>query len=163
MVITWLKYLTFLSLSAIAELEEKTKTEPEKKHAQIALARELTTLVHGKEALDRAEAATRALFGSEITSLDYSTLSEVFSEAPATTISSARIQAGIPLVDLLAETGLFQSKGAARKEIPAGGVYLNNERVTDAAFTVGNANLISGKALVLRKGKKTYHLVRIES
>jgi tyrosyl-tRNA synthetase len=72
------------------------------------------------------------------------------------------LESGLSLIDLLTETGLFQSKGAARKEIPAGGVYLNNERITDAAYMVTRASLISNRALVLRKGKKNYHLVKFE-
>jgi tyrosyl-tRNA synthetase len=161
-VITWLKFLTFLPLSQISELEEKVRSEPEKKAAQLALARELTLMVHGPDALDRALAATEALFGTAITTLDAQTLSEIFADAPTSCFSFKRIEEGFPLVDLLAETGLFQSKGAARKEIPAGGVYLNNERVTDALSKVEKSNLIAGQALVLRKGKKNYHLVRFE-
>jgi len=162
-VTTWLRYLTFLPIGEIEELERLTQAEPEKKAAQTALAREVTLLVHGKTALERAEAATRALFGSEIKTLDYDLLKEIFADAPSTTLDAARIHAGLGLVDLLAETGLFQSKGAARKEIPAGGVYLNNERITDPAFQIKTEDLISGRALILRKGKKTYHLVRIGS
>lgn len=161
-VITWLKFLTFLPLREISALEEKLKTEPEKKAAQTALARELTRMVHGEDALNRAEAATTALFNGEIRGLDLVTLSEIFADAPASTLSSSRLGEGLPIVDLLAETGLFQSKGAARKEIPAGGVYLNNERVTDASLLIRESSLISGKALVLRKGKKNYHLVKFE-
>ena len=159
-VITWLNYLTFLPRDEILRLEACLKTEPGKKEAQLTLARELTKLVHGEEAYHRAENATRALFGTEIKTLDLQTLNEVFSDTPSTVKSWAELDVGIPLVDLLADVGLFQSKGAARKEIPAGGVYLNNERVTDAAFTVKREHLLAGQALVLRKGKKNYHLVK---
>ena len=161
-VITWLKYLTFIPLTKISELEEKVRTEPEKKEAQLTLARELTLMVHGPEALDRALAATEALFGTAITTLDAQTLSEIFADAPTSRFSLKRIEEGFPLVDLLAETGLFQSKGAARKEIPAGGVYLNNARITDALAKVEKSDLIAGQVVVLRKGKKNYHLVRFE-
>jgi tyrosyl-tRNA synthetase len=161
-VITWLKFLTFLSLEEIEALEKKTQIEPEKKAAQIALAREITLMVHGSDALERALAATQALFGAEIKSLDFGTLSEIFSDAPASTLEASRLESGLSLIDLLAETGLFQSKGAARKEIPAGGVYLNNERITDIAHMVTRASLISNRAIVLRKGKKNYHLVKFE-
>lgn len=160
---TWLRFLTFLPIQEIETLESLTTSEPEKKAAQIALAREITRMVHGESALARAEAATRALFGTEIQSLDLQTLSEIFSDTPATTLAPERLEAGLSLIDLLAETGLFQSKGAARKEIPAGGVYLNNERITDVGYVVTPRNLISNRALVLRKGKKNYHLVRFEA
>jgi tyrosyl-tRNA synthetase len=161
-VITWLKYLTFLSVDQIAALEQKLQTEPEKKAAQIALARELTRLVHGEDALKRAEAATAALFSGEIRDLDFNTLAEIFADAPTSTLPVSRLADGLPLVDLLTETGLFQSKGAARKEIPAGGVYLNNERITDASLSLQHSHLLAGQALVLRKGKKNYHLVKFE-
>jgi tyrosyl-tRNA synthetase len=159
-VIQWMKYLTFLPMAEISALEEKLKSEPEKKAAQIALAREVTRTVHGQEALDRAEAATKALFGTEIKDLDEQTLGEVFSDTPSTEIPKSSLNESIPLIDLLVTTGLFQSKGAARKEIPAGGVYVNNERVTDVAFSVSSNHLIAQSAIVIRKGKKNYHVVK---
>lgn len=159
-VIPWLKFLTFLPLEQIEELESQLQKEPEKKAAQTALARELTILVHGEEALSRAEAATRALFGAELKELDLETLKDVFADAPRTELPRAKIEAGLPLVELLAESGLFQSKGAARKEIPAGGVYVNNDRITDPSMLLQSKDLIGGAALVLRKGKKNYHLVK---
>jgi tyrosyl-tRNA synthetase len=159
-VIQWLKYLTFLPMSEIHVLAEKIKTEPEKKAAQVTLAREVTRTVHGQEALDRAEAATKALFGTEIKNLDAQTLSDVFGDTPTTEMPRDSLNATIPLIDLLVNTGLFQSKGAARKEIPAGGVYINNERVTDVAYTVTASHLIAEQAVVIRKGKKTYHVVK---
>lgn len=160
-VISWIKYLTFLPIEAIEELEKKLATEPEKKAAQITLASELTRLVHGEETLKRVQAATNALFGTEIKDLDLETLNEVFSDTPSSEHAATTLgDAGLSLLDLLVETGLFQSKGAARKEMPAGGVYLNNDRVTDIAFMIKKENLIAGKAIVIRKGKKNYHLVR---
>lgn len=162
-VIPWMKLLTFLPLPEILALEERLQSAPEKKEAQTALARELTFLVHGPSGLSRAEAATRALFGSEIKTLDLDTLSEIFADAPNSMIERSRLEAGIPFVDLLQESGLFQSKGAARKEIPAGGVYLNNERITDPHLVIRAEHLISDSALVLRKGKKNYHLVKFKN
>jgi tyrosyl-tRNA synthetase len=159
-VIEWLQYLTFLPIEEIRALEAELRTAPEKKAAQIAFARELTRIVHGEDALTRAEAATKALFGTEIKQLDEQTLREIFAETPSTQKARDALTAGIPLIDLLAETGLFQSKGAARKEIPAGGVYLNNDRITDAAAVVKSEHLLAGGVLLLRKGKKNYHIVR---
>lgn len=159
-VVQWLNFLTFLSAEEIKTLEAAVANEPGKKAAQLALAREVTKIVHGDEALARAEKATKALFGTEIKDLDLQTLNEVFSESPSTAKSKADLNEGLPLIDLLVDAGLFQSKGAARKEIPAGGVYLNNERVTDIAFLIKAEHLIGGSAVVLRKGKKNYQLVR---
>jgi tyrosyl-tRNA synthetase len=159
-VILWLNFLTFVSREEIEKLNQAVLNEPGKKAAQLTLAREVTRLVHGAAALERAEKATQALFGTEIKDLDLETLNEVFSDTPSTSKSKTDLITGIALIDLLVETGLFQSKGAARKEIPAGGVYLNNERITDIAFLVKSEHLIAGSAAVLRKGKKNYQLVR---
>ena len=149
-------------MTKIQELSEKMKSAPEKKEAQIALAQELTRLVHGDDALKRAEAATKALFGTEIKDLDAATLKEVFGDTPTTEFTMDELNAGLPLIDLLVKTGLFQSKGAARKEIPAGGVYVNNERITDPAFAISSQHLIAKTAIVIRKGKKTYHVAQFK-
>ncbi|MGK5088450.1 tyrosine--tRNA ligase [Bdellovibrionota bacterium FG-2] len=160
-VMTLIKYFTFLSHERINELDTSMKTQPEKREAQNTLARELTRLTHGDDELARAERASAALFGAGIRELDEKTLLDVFSEAPSTSRGKNSLaSAGVALVDLLAETGLLTSKGAARKEILAGGIYLNNERVTDVAKTVTTADLLPGATLLLRKGKRTYHLVR---
>lgn len=161
-VIQWLNYLTFVPTDEIARLAECVRTAPEKKEAQLTLARELTKLVHGADALTRAEAATKALFGTEIKDLDAVTLKEVFGDTPTTEIPMDELKAGIPLINLLVKSGLFQSNGAARKEIPAGGVYVNNERITDVAFAVNVNHLIANTAIVIRKGKKTYHVARFK-
>ena len=155
-----LQFVTLVPTEALPGIEAQLKSDPGKKAAQLRLAEELTELVHGKEALERAKRATKALFGTEIKDLDLQTLGEVFADTPSTTKSKSDLAAGLPLIDLLVETGLFQSRGAARKEIPAGGVYLNNNRVTDLEFVVKAENLIAGTALVVRKGKKNYHLVK---
>ena len=159
-VIGYLKYFSFLSHAEIITLETSTKTEPEKRAAQNALAREVTKLVHGEAELQRAERATKALFGSEIKELDAKTLKELFAGAPSTEKPKAALAApGISLVDLIAETGLCASKGAAKKDMTAGGIYVNNERITDPAATLNESDLIAGTSVVIRKGKKTYHLV----
>ena len=154
----FLRYFTFLSIGEIEKLEEAIKTAPEKREAQLTLARELTRLVHGQAELDRTEKATQALFGTGIRDLDERTLLEVLSEAPSTKLPKARLDAGIPLADALAETGLCQSKGAARKDLTAGGIYVNNERAVETA-SLSASDLIAGNYILLRKGKKTYHLL----
>ncbi len=160
-VIEWIKFLTFLPLTEIETIQESLKTEPEKKLAQRRLAQEITRFVHGNDALIRAEQATKALFGTEIKELDRTTLLELFSEAPSIQKDhQALLGSGLLLIDALVESGLFTSKGAARKEIVAGGVYLNNERVTDPAFAISNEHLIANHATVLRKGKKSYAVIQ---
>ena len=159
---TYLRYFTFLSQSEITKLDESVKTEPEKRLAQSTLAREITKLVHGEEALKQTELASQALFGTAIQSLDEQTLLDVLSGAPTLKKDRASITAGLSLVDLLVETTLCASKGAARKDLAAGGIYVNNERASDAVATIAVANLIAGGYLVLRKGKKNYYLVAFQ-
>jgi tyrosyl-tRNA synthetase len=160
-VIRYLKYFSALPLDEISRLEEVTRAAPEKREAQLTLAREMTQLIHGEAELQRAEGATQALFGSSIRELDEKTLLDVMKGAPST--QKAMPEVGAPLIDLLVESGLCQSKGAARKDITAGGVYVNNERVTDPALMISQKDLIAGGYVVLRKGKKTYHLLSFKS
>ncbi len=161
--VTFLKYFTFLPHAEITRLEETVKSAPERREAQLTLARELTRLVHGEAGLKRAELATQALFSTEIRNLDEQTLREVFQDAPTTRLERARLDgAGLGLIDAVAESGLCPSKGQARKDIQAGGIYVNNERVQDPAATLGAKDLIAERFLVLRKGKKTYQLIAFE-
>jgi tyrosyl-tRNA synthetase len=157
----FLKYFTFLPGDEIERLEAVVRREPEKREAQLALAREVTRLVHGDQELALAEKASQALFGGEIKELDSRTLLDIFADAPSTAKSRDALSAGILLVDLVTETGLCSSKGAARKDIAAGGIYVNNDRVTDPTARLRTEDLIAGSFLVLRKGKRNYHLVSI--
>lgn len=161
-VMTFLRYFSFRPLEELAQLEESLKKEPEKRAAQRALASELTLLVHGPEELARAEKASHALFGSEIRELDARTLLDILSGAPTTSKPKDVLSAGLPLLDLLVDTQLCSSKGAARKDLTGGGIYVNNERATDPATKLTEQNLIAGKYIALRKGKKTYHLVSFD-
>jgi tyrosyl-tRNA synthetase len=158
-VVTYLKYFTFLSHEEIRALDESLQREPEKRAAQQALAREVTRIVHGDAEVARAENATQALFGTSIRELDEATLLDVMSDAPSTERPKSSLET-YSLIDALVDSGLCSSKGAARKDIAAGGVYVNNERVTDVAATLRSVDLIGGAHLVLRKGKKNYHLLR---
>lgn len=164
-VVTYLRYFTFLSLEEIDRLTESVTQAPERREAQRALARELTRLVHGEEELKRVEGATQALFGGgggsggDLSNLDEKSLLELFSEAPSTEKPMDLLKSGWTLVDAVAETKLCGSKGAARKDITAGGIYLNNERVSDVQAKLDPSHLLAGKFILLRKGKKTYHLL----
>ncbi len=161
-VMTYLNYFTFLSLEEIARLGASMHTAPEKREAQQTLAREVTRLVHGAEELTRAERATQALFGTEIRELDARTLLDVFAGAPKTELEKSRL-GSLTLIDALVDSTLCASKGAARKEIQAGGIYVNNVRASDVNATLGTSDLIAGAYLALRKGKKNYHLLAFHS
>jgi tyrosyl-tRNA synthetase len=159
---TLLRFFTFLPHEEITRLENAVKTAPEKREAQTRLAQELVKLVHGDSALEKATGATQALFGTEIRNLAKPALLEAFAGAASTQKPRAAIDGALTVVDLLVEAGLCNGKGAARKDIQGGGIYLNNERVTDAAAIVSAKDLLADFALVVRKGKKSYHLFRFE-
>lgn len=161
-VLLFLKYFTFLSQPEILALEESLRLEPEKRLAQYTLAREVTRLVHGDDELIRAEKASTALFGAEIQSLDEKTLLDVIGEAPSTIKNKDILLSGYSLIDALVDANVCTSKGAARKEIAGGGIYVNNVRISDVATLLRTNDLIAGSHLVLRRGKKKYHLISFQ-
>ncbi len=157
---TYLRYLTFLDREAIEMLDQATVDRPERREAQRELARQVSTLVHGSAETRRAEQAAAALFSEDLTQLDQRSILEVFAEAPSTPLPRSRLDGhGVPLVDLLVETGLSPSRGRARTMVDQGGAYVNNRRETDAGRTLRTDDLVAGRYLVLRSGKKNYHLV----
>jgi tyrosyl-tRNA synthetase len=161
-VIDHLKYFTWLDREAIAGLEQKLAEHPERREAQRTLAQEMTRMVHGPTALERAEQAASVLFGGEIAGLGADDIADIFSDVPSSALPKQALEGeGKPVVDLLAETGLSRSKGQARRTLKSGGVYVNNRRVgnVDAAVTLEDA--IEGTYVVLRRGKKSYHLVKV--
>lgn len=161
-VLTLIDYFTELDLASRRALAESLQKTPESREAQRTLAKSLTELVHGKAELERVEKASQALFSPEIRSLDAKTLRDAFSGAPSTDIPREKLSAGYPLVDALVETTLCNSKGNARKEIQAGGVYVNNERIQDPAYTLRSENLMESGMILLRRGKKTYHVLSLK-
>lgn len=156
-VIDYLRWFTFLTQEEIAELERKVEQEPHKREAQRVLAREMTTLVHGAQATEAVELASQALFGrAELQDLDESTLSSALQETEVVEVST---QATI--LDLLVESGLEKSKGAARRTVGEGGVYVNNQRIEDIEWSPSSQDLLHGSWLVLRKGKKRFAGARV--
>jgi tyrosyl-tRNA synthetase len=155
-VIKLLKVLTFLSRDEITALENELKANPGARAAQKTLAREMTTLVHGADALAAALKASEILFGGSLEGVSEAIFNDVVGEVPTKEIERAKLDgAGTPVADLVVHAGLESSKGAARKSLEAGGVYLNNVRV-DHTRAVTSADLLFGKHLLLRKGKKSY-------
>jgi tyrosyl-tRNA synthetase len=152
-----LKVLTFLPVAEIEALEQELKANPGARAAQKALARELTTLVHGADALAAALKASEILFGGSLDGVSEAIFQDVVGEVPTKEFESAKFASpGAPLIDLLLHSGLCPSKGQARKDIEGGGIYLNNLRVAEIARVVTPGDLLFGKYLLLRKGKKTY-------
>jgi tyrosyl-tRNA synthetase len=148
----YLGFFTFRSRAQIAELEVATAQRPAAREAQRALAWDVTALVHGQEAADRVEAASRALFGrGDLAALDPDTLRDALAELP-----SARLPRGCHLVvDLLARTGLAASRSAARRTIVEGGAYVNNVKVEDPDASVGEDQLLHDRWLLLRRGRRS--------
>jgi tyrosyl-tRNA synthetase len=160
-VVAYLKYFTFLNAAAVAALEEAASVAPEKRDAQRTLAREVTMLVHGADHVTRAERASALLFAEDITSLSVEDVLAVFEDVPASDIARAEFADGMGIVDLVARTQLAASKGEARRLVQAGGVYLNNRRVSDVGLRIDVESAIDGRVLLLRKGAKQNHLIRI--
>ena len=158
----YLKFFTFLDRAAVAELEQTVRAAPEKREAQRELAREVTSLVHGADEVAKAERASQVLFGEDLTTLTADDVLAVFGDVPSTELSADALGAeGIGIVDLVARVQLAASKGEARRLVQSGGVYLNNRRVSDPALRIGRDQAIEGRLLVLRKGQKFNHLVRL--
>jgi tyrosyl-tRNA synthetase len=159
-VVNFLKVFSFKSHTEITELEKSHNENPGLREAHRALARELTSLVHSEETTQRVEAAARALFGQgELSELDEATLSSALAELPRTTVSSSE---EIPTwVDLLAATGVVDSKSAARRIVKEGGAYLNNVKISGEDFRPSKSDFLCGKYAVLRKGKRDLAAVEL--
>ncbi len=162
-VVKFLKYFTFLPQDEIAALEAELARAPQERAAQKALAAQVTTMVHGAEELHKVLAATEALFGKgDLRALDHATLKAALEAAPARNYAPADLP---DLPQMLVDLGLSPSKGQARKDIQAGAVSLNNDKVADAARVLGQGDFLGdtacGAFAVLRKGKKNYGLVRL--
>jgi len=159
-VVRYLKYFTFLSQEQIDALAQEHQRDPGTRTAHRALARAVTSLIHGESATEDAIRASQILFGGELNGIPEATFNDVVGEVPTFSLPRSRLDGqGIALAELLVHAGLCPSKGQARKDIAAGGIYINNRRETNPQRHVGNADLLFGKHLLLRKGKKNYAVV----
>ena len=154
---TYLRILSFRSRAELEELEKQTEERPQARAAQRALAEELTTLVHGAGQTAAVIAASRALFGQgELAELDAATLGAALSELPRLQVAELG-----PVVGLFAEAGLVASKSAARRTVKEGGAYVNNVKVASEDAVPGQEDLLHGRWLVLRRGKKNLAAVEL--
>ena len=157
----FLKVFSMKSRAEIEELIEKVKTNPGAREAHRELAKEMTTLIHGGAMAKSVEEAAKALFGQgEIGDLDLKTLDSALSQLPKTTIKKG--DAFPSWIELLVATGVVDSKSAARRIVNEGGAYLNNKRVESEDFTPSKSDLLHGKYLLLRKGKRDLAAVEVE-
>lgn len=153
----YLRKFTFLPREEIEALEQSHAENPGARQAHRRLAGEVTRLVHGGQALQSAVRASAILFGAEIGDIDADTFRDVVGEVPTHVLARDRLAGtGASLVELLVEAGLCPSRGQARKDIDGGGIYLNNIRCQDAGRLVTVDDLLFGRYLLLRKGKKSY-------
>jgi tyrosyl-tRNA synthetase len=159
-VINFLKVFSFKSRAEIEALEKEHQENPAARAAHRALARELTALIHGEDTAVRVEEAARALFGQgDLATLDETTLASALSELPRVTISAKE---EIPTwVDLLAASGVVDSKSAARRIVKEGGAYLNNEKISGEDFRLEKGHFLCGKYALLRKGKRDLAAVEL--
>ena len=160
-VIRYLRYFTFLTREEIAALEEKHTANPGAREAHKALAKAVTDLIHGEAATLEAIRASEVLFGGELAGVSETTFHDILGEAPTKDFERSKLEgAGAPLAEVLVHGGLCPSKGQARKDIQGGGIYLNNVRETSLQRALQPADLLFGKYLLIRKGKKNYVVLR---
>jgi tyrosyl-tRNA synthetase len=158
-----LRVFTFRSREEIEELERETAERPAARTAQRVLAEDVTTLVHGPEEYTRAVAASQALFGQgDLRALDERTLASALAEVPSAMLPAAG-DVLPPVADLMAAAGIVASKSAARRAIAEGGAYLNNVKVTDQDSIPLISDLLHGRFLVLRRGKRTVGGVEVRA
>jgi tyrosyl-tRNA synthetase len=154
----YLRIFTFRAREEIEALETATSERPAVREAQRALAEDVTTLVHGADATRRVQEASQALFGrGNLTSLDAGTLRDAVAELPSVVVPTGEHA----VVDLLAASGLVQSKSAARRAIAEGGAYVNNTKVDGEDAVVGSADLLHGRWVLLRRGRKSLAAVQV--
>jgi tyrosyl-tRNA synthetase len=156
----YLKLFTTLPRGEIEPLLAEHVREPGARAAHRALAAHLTELVHGREARDHAEAASRALFSGDVHGLPRDTLDEVFANAPSTEHALSELAGeGVLLIDLLVQTAVAKSKREAREFLSTGAVSVNGERA-DAEARLVPGQLLHGSIALIRRGKKTWHVTR---
>lgn len=159
--INYLKYFTWLSQDEIKELESELATNPGARAAQKTLARLVTAMVHGDDAYEKALTASAVLFGGSIESLSVGDLKDIFEDVPSTLLDRNVFEGeGLGVLTLCTETGITASNGEARRLIRQGGLFVNNQKIDDENAFLTGADLIENQLIVIRKGKRNYHLVQ---
>jgi tyrosyl-tRNA synthetase len=156
-VVRYLHIFSFLGKEEIAALAAEHQTKPESRAAHKALARAMTDLVHGESATAEAMRASEILFGGGLDGIAESTFNEIVGEVPTRDLDRSKLEGTrLPLAEILVMAGLCPSKGQARKDIEGGGVYINNVREPNFQRALTASDLLFGKHLLLRKGKRNY-------
>jgi len=158
--VRYLRFFTFFGQEEIVALEDAGRREPDKRHSQRALAREVTRLVHGETAAAEAESAATALFADRLASLNAAQIELMLGGVPSATVMMSI--GGWPVTELLTKAGVTKSKSEAQRLIKGGGISLNDRRITDEKEQITVEQAIEGRLFVVRKGKRDYFLIRIE-
>lgn len=159
----YLRFFTLLDHEEIEALERSLAENPGAREAHKALAALVTERVHGASGLARAEQATAALFGGALDGLSAVEVEDIFADVPSSACPRSVLEGeGLGMVEFLADHGVLKSRGEARRAIEQGGVYLNGVRVDEVTQAVTAAQALHGRFLVVRRGKRNYHLVRLE-
>ncbi len=160
----WIKIFTFLEKDEIESIVLLHNEDPGKRLLQKRMAEEITRFIHGQEELEKAIQTTEKLFSGNaaenIKDLSVEELLNSLEGVPVVDMDKSKIEAGLDLVTLLAEAGIFASKGEARKMIVGGGVSLNKEKISDANLMIDNSFSLHSTYLLVQKGKKNYYLIR---
>ena len=162
----WIKIFTLLPMSEIASLLAEHSVDPGARILQKKLAESITTFVHGAEECSTAQQTTEQLFGKKeeinLHELSENELLNAMEGVPVHTIASASVQSGIDIVSFLTDTGIFPSKGEARKMVQGGGISINREKIADQAFLIDSSSLLANKYIAVQKGKKNHYLVKMD-
>lgn len=158
----WIRIFTFLSQPAIEELLAKHKQDPGARELQKALAREVTVFVHGEEEYQKAIETTAKLFANQHAPAESLSVEDLEGMDGVIKFDYAadKISTGVDIVTFLAETGIFPSKGEARKNVQGGGISINRKKVDSIQLTIESSLLLHGQYLLVQKGKKNYYLVK---
>ncbi len=160
-VVSYLKRFTLLDRAEVDELAHAVAEHPHRREAQRRLAAEMTSVVHGADGLDRAERASRVLFGGSIEGLGAADIEEIFADVPSTVVARSALEDGVELAIVMADAGMTNSRSEARRLIRGGGVYLNGERVADMGVAVGRSDPIDDRYVLVRVGKKRHLVVEV--
>jgi tyrosyl-tRNA synthetase len=160
--VPYVKLFTLLNQVQIGGLAEAVSEEPQKREAQRALAEEVVRTVHGQNGLDQAEKVSRAFFGGDISRLTADQMEDVLDGSSVTEVNRGQLSGeGIRFSELAVSAGAGKSGGDVKRTIDQGGMYLNGEQISDAGRLVGVEDLVEGRLLVIRRGRKNYSLVKV--
>jgi tyrosyl-tRNA synthetase len=159
----WIRIFTFLSLEEIEKITNEHENDPAQRILQKKLAEEITSFIHGKDELTKAIETTQKLFSNQIGAAETLTVSDLeeMEGVIKSDFEKTKLNEGIDIVSFLAETKIFPSKGEARKSIQGGGVSINRKKIIDIQMKIDSSLLLHEKYILVQKGKKNYHLVKL--